>query len=165
MGADIHLYVERKLRDGTWAMARSYNEISHLSLEGCARLARPKSYFFRVDARDYEFFAALAGVRGPGPEPRGLPHDVSPLVMEEAENWDSDGHSHSWYSAEEFVPLFVKYKMTDKERTDLVTSKLEVSYPTDMAAFVVWTYLNVHVPYKDGKPDISGLRVVFWFDN
>ena len=162
MGADIHIYAERKLKDGTWAMCSGYNGIDNAVFQGDSG---PKCNYFRVKSRDYNFFAALAGVRGFGPDPKGLPDDVSPLVREEAESWSSDGHSHSWYSAEEFVPIFMDYKLTDKERTDLVAHKLEVSYSTDIAVTVLEKFLGLDLPYKDGEEDPSVIRFVFWFDN
>ena len=162
MGADIHIYAERKLKDGTWAMCKGY---TGLSSEAFDNDADRKYNFFRVKSRHYGYFAALAGVRGFGPDPKGLPDDVSPLVREEAEHWGVDGHSHSWYSAEEFVPIFMDYKLTDKERTDLVTRKLEAAYSTDITVSVLKKFLGLDLPYKDGEEDPSVIRFVFWFDN
>ena len=34
-------------------------------------------------------------------EPRGLPNDVSSEVKSQAESWDGDGHSHSWFTLAE----------------------------------------------------------------
>ena len=34
-------------------------------------------------------------------DPRGLPDDISPLVRKEAEHWEGDGHSHSYFTLKE----------------------------------------------------------------
>jgi hypothetical protein len=65
--------------------------------------------------RNYGLFAILAGVRNgcgtagakigepttPISEPRGIPEDASPAYREIAEQWGSDGHSHSWLTLAE----------------------------------------------------------------
>jgi hypothetical protein len=164
MGADIHIYAERKLKDGTWAMCKQYNSMSDKAF-AVEEVSSTDRMFHRACSRNYSFFAALAGVRGVGPDPRGLPEDASPLVKEESDGWDSDGHSHSWYSAEEFVPIFMDHHMTEKERTELVAKKLEAKYAVDLTADVLDNYLGIYLPYRDGEEDTSCIRFVFWFDN
>lgn len=166
MGADIHIYAERRLKDGTWAMCKQYNAMSVQTFRDL-KLAEDQypRLFHRARERNYNFFAELAGVRGPGPEPKGLPDDVSPLVKEDADGWDVDGHSHSWYSAEEFVPIFMNNHMDEAERTALVTMKLEANFPFSIVERVLDDYLGVDLPYNNGEPDTSCIRFVFWFDN
>lgn len=164
MGADIHIYAERRLRDGTWAMCKQYNAMSGKAFSVLSGTS-PDSLFHRVRSRNYQFFAELAGVRGMGPDPKGLPDDASPLVKEDAEYWDSDGHSHSWYSAEEFVPIFMEHHMSEVERAALVARKLEAKYPVDITEHVLDQYLGIDMPYTNGEPDTSCIRFVFWFDN
>lgn len=157
MGADIHIYAERKLKDGTWAMCQSYSSIDSKSFS-------PKeagTKWFKIQDRDYSFFAALAGVRGSGPEPRGMPEDASPLVREECDDWSGDGHSHSWYSAREFVPIFMAHKMSDDELAKLVGYKLTAHYDVNITNTVLYDHLAIHLPHD--APE--NIRFVFWFDN
>jgi len=156
MGADIHIYAERKLKDGTWAMCQSYSSINNRSLED-----EVKRKFFRIRQRNYGFFAALASVRGSGPEPRGMPEDASPLVREACDDWGDDGHSHSWYSAHEFVKIFMDNKLMDTELAELVDYKLTSSYDVNMVCTVLADYLAVELTHDDPE----NIRFVFWFDN
>jgi hypothetical protein len=94
MGCDIHLYVERQGSDGAWSPVED-----------------------PFDTRNYRLFAALAGVRNgvgfagcdlgdpiePIADRRGLPDDVSESVKAASDEWDIDGHSHSWLTAGELM--------------------------------------------------------------
>ena len=57
--------------------------------------------------RDYALFSTLAGVRDytdkvvPVSEPKGVPDDACEYIKQENENWDSDGHTHSWLTLAE----------------------------------------------------------------
>ena len=75
MGCDIHVIVERRWR-GRWV--------------GVVR--NPMG----ATGRDYDRFAALAGVRGEGPPPRGWPDDASDFALIEGEKWESELHHRSW---------------------------------------------------------------------
>jgi hypothetical protein len=69
------------------------------------------------DGRNYNLFGILADVRNgrgfagirtgdgfiPISEPKGLPDDVSETVQEESDNWEGDGHSHSYFSLTELL--------------------------------------------------------------
>lgn len=127
MGCDIHIYVERKHK-GKWVM-------SH---EG------PKP----AKERNYARFANLAGVRGDGPAPKGLPIDVSESVDMHADLWGSDGHSHSWLTLDEAIPIFLKRHYKGDELTDF-----EKDYPG-------CHFFGVETDEKSEE-----FRVVFWFDN
>lgn len=165
MGADIHIYAERKLRDGTWSMCRDYKATSPQLYEGL-KLADDTypMLFTKARGRHYDFFAALAGVRGDGPEPKGLPPDVSPLVKEISDGWDVDGHSHSWYSARDFVPKFMEHWIPAEEGAALIAKKLD-GYGHGLVAEVLAHYLGIDVPYVNDVPDVDAIRFVFWFDN
>lgn len=94
MGCDIHLRVEQRSADGTWSPV-------------------PDPF----DTRNYRLFSALAGVRNgygfagidtgdpitPIAEPRGLPADVSAPVKADSDEWDIDGHTHSWLTVGELL--------------------------------------------------------------
>ena len=155
MGADIHIYAEKKLENGDWATFSTFPTISLRAYgvpveEGKSDIAWPT-----VTNRNYAFFAALAGVRGHGPEPRGLPDDISPLVAEEYEGWGQDGHSASWCSADEFLPIYLEHKFPE-EAVQLVgghTTKDRLIYQHfGMETWKEHTTLNHY-------------RFVFWFDN
>jgi len=67
--------------------------------------------------RNYDLFAILADVRNgrgfagvptgegfnPIAEPKGIPEDASPEYKWEAERWDGDGHSHSYFTVSELL--------------------------------------------------------------
>lgn len=165
MGADIHIYAERKLKDGTWSLTKvlGFETKSALRNEGDFVEGKGTPWLsYRVRTRHYNFFAALAGVRGPGPHPKGLPEDVSPYVKEEAERWDGDGHSHSWYSAAEFVPIFMEHHMNREEIAKVTATKLENKYPMNMVQHICENFIGVECP---SDLDPSCIRFVFWFDN
>lgn len=126
MGCDIHLYVEIK-HNGKWVMV---NEI-----DGPGR------------DRNYRRFAALAGVRGEGPAPRGLPEDASESVRFHAEDCGEDGHSHSWLPMSEAIPIFA------------ATEHLGTKDAEAAARWPAYHYFRI----EDDKVD--DFRIVFWFDN
>lgn len=169
MGADIHIYAERKLKTGPWAMAREFTGIDLRSFHvGPVKLTsnclRPN-----VSGRNYNFFAALAGVRGVGPEPRGLPDDISPLVAEEADSWDGDGHSHSWMSARDFIPIFIAHKMSEENVLKIARDRIDGISSEKLLSEVCSDYIGVNIPSKwTDKGEIiylDDIRFVFWFDN
>lgn len=165
MGADIHIYAERKLKDGTWSLAKVLGFETKTAFIDNGEYVEGKGppwVSYRVRSRNYGFFAALAGVRGFGPDPKGLPADVSPYVKEEAELQESDAHSHSWYSLEDFVPIFMEHWMADQEIAKVTASKLEGKYPMDMVQHICENFIGVECP---GDFAAERIRFVFWFDN
>lgn len=167
MGADIHIYAERKLKDGTWAMCKSYEGQSSRQFRGPAE-QDAAMYFPRVRSRNYNFFAALAGVRGDGPDWKGFPEDASPLVREEFERWAADAHSPSFYTAREFVPIFMDHWMSESETAELVSNRMDHEHSLyDITYNVLDGYLGIDVPYTQDtdEPDVDAIRFVFWFDN
>lgn len=126
MGCDIHFYAERPVGD-MWE-----------------EIPPPDQYplGWYVD-RNYVLFALLAGVRNndqePISEPRGLPKDVSPEVLAEAEHWGRDGHSHSWLTVDEAL-------------AGIETSKTEWLGSLPQALHAIKA-----IHHKS--------RVVFWFDD
>lgn len=143
MGCDIHMTVERKV-GAKW--------ICIDTMQG-----HHTGRFEKEDARwdwaspvannqNYRRFAALAGVRGEGPKPRGVPDDASETTVYLIANWGMDGHSHSWLSLTEAVPIFVATHWPDEKRPDLL--KYPASYFFEIEC-----------------EDIDQFRIVFWFDN
>ena len=145
MGADIHFVIEYKNpKTNRWiGIFDTGNPFIDLyrGMENPIRKLR---------SRDYEFFARLAGVRGEGPEPNGIPQDISELTAMSIEDWKSDGHSHSHRPLEEFIAL--KLGISEAE---IIANKLTNAH-NEIRLFIGPVRI---------LPDIRRYRVVFWFDN
>lgn len=133
MGCDIHLVLERKTGDG-WLGIHNFPYYD----------TREGSDWPLARERNYDRFAALAGVRGEGPEPKGIPQDASPLARYESEEWGDDGHSHSWLPVDEAAKIFLA--------TERLPNDWCKQYPADF-------FFGVN----DDHP--GEYRIVFWFDN
>lgn len=109
MGCDIH-YVIEKNYDGRWVAVYAKSETP----EARPRSDEAKSYDFMAEinrrpvfsSRFYPFFAQLAGVRGEGPDPVGVPKDASELSHILIKQWEGDGHSHSWLPYRDFCQRY-----------------------------------------------------------
>ena len=122
MGCDIHGWVEVKVGDKYVAVER-----------------------LKDGNRNYRRFAALASVRGEGHKtPKGIPIDVSDTAKYDIEQWDADGHSHSYMPLSEAAQIFLEtaHNQSDYDRNDPASSFF--GYEED---------------------DITKVRLVFWFDN
>ena len=130
MGADIHGFVEAKIGDKWVAITELYS-----------------------DGRNYERFAALAGVRGPGPEPKGIPDDISDTVKYWIDVWSDDGHSHTWFPIKEAAKIFINTKENS-------STEQEIAHPIE-------TFFNVDVAALKHNFGVSkkNIRLVIWFDN
>lgn len=125
MGCDIHMILEVKAND-KWIGLNTFQYFSRHAVEADmphSELPHTSQYFFwLVRARNYTLFGKLAGVRTDGPEPRGVPEDASELARMIIEDWDCDGHSHSWGLLSEIGGLFLATyepnKMVDDKRVD-----------------------------------------------
>lgn len=135
MGCDIHLFVEAR-RNVKWNAVKGvdkialqwakedYEQFKHGGEDdmfGCTEMdflerieeASRKKHKFLCNGRNYDLFAALAGVRNgykcngklytitPIAEPRGIPSDASSVYKEYANDWRYDGHSHSYFTLAE----------------------------------------------------------------
>lgn len=98
-----------------------------------------------ITQRDYRFFAALAGVRGDGPEAKGLPNDINPATAYWLERWGGD-HTPSWYPIDEFCAIWMKTR-DDGEIDDFIKK-----YPVSSLFYI------------DGHND-EEYRVIFNFDS
>jgi hypothetical protein len=136
MGCDIHLALERNYK-GQW-------------------VGVPIPNVTAARSRNYELFALLAGVRGDGPEPKGIPDDTSGLSQIEIDRWDGDGHSHSWCSLQEYVEACMACM-------DNPATLLKDDDPIGSDPYGHYFGLGD----KDDDPDFdkADYRVVFWFDN
>ena len=130
MGCDIHGWVEAKIGDKWVAITELYS-----------------------DGRNYERFAALAGVRGDGPEPKGIPDDISDTVKYWIDFWSGDGHSHTWFPIKEAAKIFLNTKGRSPTEN-------EIMYPFE-------TIFNIDVDALKQNFGVSkkNIRLVIWFDN
>ena len=114
MGADIHLYPEYRVDGGAW---QSHPDIVVETEEAGTPDEYVYVYYNEGIGRNYSLFADMAGVRGHGPAPKGIPADVSPIVKLAIDRWEADGHSHSYMSLNELKKLMQKrgYKIKENE--------------------------------------------------
>lgn len=175
MGADIHFTVEhRDPHDGLgwvgvfWSdaphspsrfnmsYAYGHDDSSYITPEEQRRrMDHGVHPFGRLGRRDYNFFARLAGVRGDGPEPNGVPSDASALTQRCVARWGDDGHSHGHMTLREFVRRNI---ISDDLLTEAAKTKLQGGDP-------IAEYLGDRVgEYYDITLD-DNTRVVYWFDN
>jgi hypothetical protein len=147
MGCDIHLHQEVKI-DGVW---------HHYGMP-------------HVD-RNYELFTKLAGVRNyyeregkrivPFAKPRGIPKDATELTKCDYKRWGSDGHSHSFITAEEIAKL---EDWVEKDR------KWEgkhgpMWWMEDTFGYLFGNSWAGFVKYPSDRPKgLEDVRFVFWFD-
>jgi len=128
MGCDIHICVEKKIGDN-WVM-----------------LGRP-GFRSPCEDRNYERFAALAGVRGAGPAPRGLPDDISPATKFWMDKYSD--HSCSWLPMEEAAKIFLETSYYAGSKPDGYAQK----YPCHH-------YFEIY-----DTEDPANYRIVFGFDS
>ena len=170
VGTDIHFTIEhRDPHDGLgwvgvfWSDAPhsppSYNHSTYygpaISAEELRRrIDRGVHPFGRLSRREYKFFARLAGVRGDGPEPNGVPPDASAMTQRCVMRWEGDGHSHVHMTLREFVKRKI---ITDVTIADAAKSKLQGGDP-------IAEYLGDCID-GDGITLDDNTRVIAWFDN
>lgn len=107
MGCDIHMYVEYKKsvnNNMVWVNGDYFKHNPYYkSNDEEKRFERMELHGWR----NYILFATLAGVRDytekviPVSEPKGVPDDSSDYVKQANEDWDGDGHTHSWLTLKE----------------------------------------------------------------
>lgn len=137
MGCDIHIHAEVKI-EGKW---------EHYDQPDCRR--------------DYDLFEKMAGVRGDIKNaiaaPRGIPEDASTMTKFDAERWDSDGHSHSWLSAQEIYEL---------AEWDEARSKTRTVFGREWDQWLFGNSYSGFIKYPEDRPEgVEDVRFVFWFDN
>jgi hypothetical protein len=125
MGCDIHAWVETRKSDGSWTMVKERifptpywkegDEVRDETFEDGSTYYRGPMTEDPYSFRNYNLFAILADVRNgrgfagiptgtgfdPIASPRGIPEDASPEYLHEVNEWDGDGHSHSWFTLTE----------------------------------------------------------------
>lgn len=141
MGCDIHLVLEKRRADGRWIGVDTFK--GHEANYG-------KGWYSPVvRQRNYVRFAALAGVRGDGPDPRGVPPGASDTSLELIDEWGGDGHSHSWLPLQEATRIWL-------ETSNLKPDDLGHKYPCSH-------FFGIDESSQQTKLD--DYRVVFWFDS
>lgn len=155
MGCDIHIVVERRW-EGRWIGVRTDAWLSSGSYaDASSELVAPA-----VGRRNYAFFARLAGVRGTGPVPHGLPDDASDLTLALSEDWEGDGHSHSWLPLKEFAD---RWCATDEAFIATLAAERLEGKLSAYARLLDRASIGAFDVYDD--IDVDDFRVVFWFDN
>lgn len=116
MGCDIHLYVEKRNVEGNWLAVDKFTRDEPNEEGEVGRLG--VNYHERFyNGRNYNLFAILADVRNgrgfagcktgegfnPIAAPRGVPDDASAEYKEVVEQWDCDGHSHSYHTLRQLL--------------------------------------------------------------
>ena len=142
MGCNIHLHTEVKI-DGAW---HHYNCPS-------------------VD-RNYQVFAKMAGVRSYGDIepialPRGTPSDASELTKFSCAYLGSDGHSHSWLSAEE-ISLLIEYINEDLK---LIGQYNWPWHYNNFGYFFGNSWRSFWDDIDSVPTGVQDVRFIFWFDN
>lgn len=167
MGADIHLFLERKMKSGNWACVSNLDRIVRFEgLDGVQPTSNLNYGYFKLSSRNYAFFGALASVRGDGEEPRGLPLDVSDIVGEESEGWAMDGHSHSWMYADEFISIYNRIWNEGKDDEPLDQySQMLLTEGKDTAVMDFINKMCSPILVNLDEDNSEDYRFVFWFDN
>ena len=166
MGCDIHMVLERKIKD-EWVGVHNYHGFEAVALRGVGNLTKEKSSLqgwisFRITDRDYQLFGELAGVRTDGTlgnQPQGLPEDASQLTRVSADEWGMDGHSHSYLSLTEFVSA---YAAATDQAPQLVEHRLHPTEQTQTWFNDICTLITGFDIYDNRYDDF---RICFWFDN
>lgn len=169
MGCDIHMFVEYKVGDAPWQADKNHKVTDD---DGYKYLEE-----FPFDARNYELFGALAGVRCKGPEAKGLPEDCSEIIKDntDIEADYGDDHSHSYCSFTEYKKALRSCGYNLPKKREQVNWDTEVKYEDRYAAGVAY----IEQQLKRLKQDIEAeklilgqdlntkveARLVFWFDN
>ena len=124
MGCDIHLYGERKI-EGVWTALDNFKEDE----DGYSGIDDYKNGAYY--GRNYILFGVIAGVRKDNIQQfgtKGLPGDVSMEVKKLSDQWDCDGHSHSFLSLKELLSLQDRKTTVEgmKDKNEIIELKNEL---------------------------------------
>ena len=155
MGCDIHIVVERNWC-GKWVGLRTDKGFVRGGYDG----KQTDWAYPDVSRRDYGFFNRLAGVRGDGPDPLGLPSDASDLTLARATHWEGDGHSFSYLPLEEFA---MRWCAGNEAFIAIMAAERLTGEGRAYSRLLDRASIGTFDPY-DGT-DVGDFRVVFWFDN
>ena len=155
MGCDIHIVVERKW-EGRWVGLRTDQGFVRGGYNG----EETDWVYPDIGQRNYAFFARLAGVRGDGPEPLGIPGDASDLTLMLTNQWEGDGHSHSYLPLKEFAE---RWCVGDEAFITTMAAERLDGKDRAYARLLDRASIGTFDLYDD--MDVEDFRVVFWFDN
>lgn len=153
MGCDIHSFAEKR-SNGKWEAVEDFHPFDWRSYG---------LYGFLADVRNYSGVPVLA-------MPRGMPDDASATVKEECEQWNSDGHTHSWLSVEELLAFNYDAPVEDRRVTVRVSDNHFDGGRTvipGQGEMTTWREFLGPDFFRDLQrlKDTGTERVVFWFDN
>lgn len=170
MGADIHLFVEKWTSSNDYEGPRDLPEDREQKLNELLEGFPAKSRWVSADkwelrnfsiedsswqvnfeyygSRNYYLFSILADVRNssdvvPISDPRGIPDDASFGYLQMCDYWDSDAHSHSYFTLDELL--------------DVDWSKYDIE--------LIAEFLNSLDDMKKIDEDAINVRCCFFFDN
>ena len=130
MDCDIHAHVEIKIK-GRW---------EHYS---CPLIPRSSLVFERICGVRGEVKNAIAA-------PRGLPKNLNIVTQMMVDEWDSDGHDHTWLTAKELDGLI-----------DWVEKHIDNMWQHHHLG-----YLAGNMFASESRPvEIEDVRFICWFDN
>lgn len=196
MGCDIHLYTEKEtvingkkkwVNIDNWKLNPYYEEGNN---DGETKYR----IFSAYRNRDYTLFAILADVRNgnnniPISQPKGLPEDVSDVTKAESDFWDSDGHSHSFFTMQELYSYYENNKLvnhsglTDKKGVEAIEKGEMPDWwcggsNNESLIYKKWTHENTNLKnliekledhfeseYYKKEEQADKFRIVFFFDN
>jgi hypothetical protein len=108
------MVLERRFED-KWVGLHDYPYLSKTTIESINEEVETRYFFWKATGRNYDLFAAIAGVRGGGPSPKGIPDDASDLAHLAIAAYGSDGHSHTWLSEEEAIHIWAPHILKDSD--------------------------------------------------
>lgn len=150
MGCDIHIVLERKYND-KWIGVTDYSSNpDHLIRE--SDKFKFKYCYTWVRGRNYDRFAALAGVRGDGPAPKGLPENISDLIQMKVNDWE-EWDEYSFLSLNKACKIFVDSLKIQENEWDEYSLKTTIKNYPEMPIFEI------------DDENLDNYRIVFWFDN
>jgi hypothetical protein len=180
MGCDIHMVVERRWRDrwiglhafpymtgGIWFHELGLDYNSEDGKRVHAQLEAGVSVKWPARDRNYELFAALAGVRGDGPKARGLPDDMSDLARAEWESWGGLGdHSFTWYSMREAMPIFLRHQFNGVKRLMNEVNRDGSPVTQEQLSYRCMEYFCEHYPSPEDEDNtLDAYRLLIGFDS
>lgn len=169
MACDIHDYLEIR-REGRWEYAgddafpgNEYDFEKHSPFDGVRSYGL---YGFLADVRNYSQVPSVACKRG-------LPADVTSEVQAQSEEWDVNGHSHTWVSLAELLAYDYDQVIWDRRVTKQISPGLwsgaaiaqqgEDEHLTLREFLGEWFFGRLELLKKFGAPE--DVRIIMWFDN
>jgi hypothetical protein len=148
MGCDIHVYCEKKNKDGIY----EYIDENF------------------INYRNYGIFGFLAGVRNysainPISTPRYIPKDASNEVLKAYKNWDCDAHSASWLSVKELLDF--NYEDICEDRRCMINNNGGCTCKEGEGKFMTYREFlgNDFIEGLGKLKELKIDRIIFWFDN